>query len=88
MVGYIIVGFIIYRLACIVFRLDRHKGLIKSSKDPVVRRGIQTMNNAMDTWESRDGMSYPRFRLIDWFKPAKPRRYPIMSNDVRRFINR
>ena len=28
---------------------------------------IQTMNNTMDTWESRDGMSYPRFRLIDWF---------------------
>ena len=90
MIGWIVifcVFYTIWRMISWLFGLDKYKGIISASKDPVVMNGIKRMNNTMNKWEKEDGIQYPRFRLLDWFTPAKPVSRGIASRQVSKYIN-
>ena len=88
MIYYIAIAYIIYRLIRPIWNRYIHVGLIGAASAPVVINGIRRMNNIMQKWEDEDenGVKYPRFRLLDWFLPAIPRKPVYASRQLKRFI--
>ena len=79
---------IIFSLLILITLISiKYQGITASLTDKSIIIGIMRLNMTMEKWEKEDKEKYPRYKLIDWYLPAKERNIDLASKEVKNFIN-